>query len=130
MERTITVDGVGRLFRTSGLTPRIYRGITGRDVFKDIAQLEVGIAQQEITPELLMVFEDLSYTLLKQGNDFLPDEDERKIKPFPETPDAWLDTVEIWDIWDVFPSVAMLWREGNLTLVESKKKTPGEVIGS
>ena len=103
MERTIMVDGVGRLFKTSGLTPRIYRGICGRDLFRDIARLETEWKPGESNAELLLIYEDLAYTMAKQGNDALPDDDERKQKPFPDTPDKWLDTdlLSIGEIFDM-----------------------------
>lgn len=124
MEKTIMVDGVGRLFRTSGLTPRIYRGVCGRDIFQDIAQLELAVGSGSLSMDSYTIWENLTYTMAKQGNDALPDTDERKIKPFPETPDEWLDGIEILDIWDIFPQCAELWREDNQTIIESKKKTP------
>lgn len=124
MERTIKVDGVGRLFKTSGLTPRIYRGICGRDLFRDIARLETEWKSGESNAELLLIYEDLAYTMAKQGNDSLPDTDERKIIPFPETPDEWLDGIEVLSIYDVLPEIAKMWREDNQTTAISKKKTP------
>lgn len=126
MKKTIMIDGVGRLFRTSGLTPRIYRGVCGRDVFQDIAQLEAEVGSGGLSMDALRIFENLSYTMAKQGNDALPADAEGKYKPFPATPDEWLDTLEVFDIWDIFPQLAELWREGNQTIVESKKKTEAE----
>ena len=123
MERTIMVDGVGRLFKTSGLTPRIYRGICGRDLFRDIARLETEWKPGESNAELLLIYEDLAYTMAKQGNDALPDDDERKQKPFPDTPDKWLDGIEVLSIYDVLPEIAKMGREDNMTTAVSKKKT-------
>lgn len=117
MERIIVIDGIGRNFKSSGATPRIYRGICGRDLLTDLAKLEEG----KYTPEVLQIYEDMAYTMAKQGNDALPDNDERKIATFPSTPDEWLDTIEVLDIYDVLPQIAMLWKASNKTTVESKK---------
>ena len=124
MTKTIMIDGVGRLFKTSGFTPRIYRGVTGRDLLRDISRLETEYDPSKPMPvDLLTIYEDLAYTMAKQGNDELPDDDERKISPFPETPDEWLDGIEVLSIYDVLPQIARMWREQNQTTVESKKKT-------
>lgn len=117
MERIIEIDGIGRNFKASGATPRIYRGITGRDLLTDIAKLEEGA----YTPEVLEIYEDLAYTMAKQGNDALPYEDERKIASFPSTPDEWLDAIEVLDIYDVLPQIAALWRSSNEAKVAAKK---------
>lgn len=118
MEKIVYYDGTGHLFKASGFTPRIYRGITGRDLFVDLAKLET----QEYTPEHLEIYEDLGYTMAKQGNDALPDNDDRKITPFPATPDEWLDTIETFSIYDVLPQIAEFWRESEESTAEAKKK--------
>lgn len=117
MERIIEVDGIGRNFKASGATPRIYRGICGRDLLQDLVKLDSG----EYSPEVLQIYEDLAYTMAKQGNDALPPEDERKIASFPATPDEWLDTIEVLDIYDVLPQIASLWRASNESKVLAKK---------
>lgn len=117
MERIIVIDGIGRNFKASGATPRVYRGICGRDLLTDLAKLEEG----DYTPDVLQIYEDLAYTMAKQGNDALPPEDERKIATFPSTPDEWLDTIEALDIYDVLPQIAALWRASNMAKVAAKK---------
>lgn len=113
MERYINIDGTERLFKASGATPRLYRGITGRDLMLDLVKLEEG----DYSPEKLQIYEDLAYTMAKQGNDSLPDHEE-----FPKTPDEWLDTIECLDIYDVLPQIAQMWRDSTKPTVESKKK--------
>lgn len=117
MERFITIDGIGRNFKASGATPRIYRSVCGRDLLTDLAKLDSG----EYTPDLLLIYEDLAYTMAKQGNDALPDGDDRKIIKFPSSPDEWLDTIEVLDIYDILPQIAQLWRENQGTTVNAKK---------
>lgn len=117
MERIIEIDGIGRNFKASGATPRIYRGICGRDLLQDIGKLEAG----EYSIDILQIYEDLAYTMAKQGNDALPDNDERKIPTFPATPDEWLDTIEVLDIYDILPQIAQMWRESNNSTVSAKK---------
>lgn len=119
MERFIKIDGTPRPFKASGATPRLYRGICGRDLFVDLVKLET----EEYSAETLMIYEDLAYTMAKQGNDALPDTDERKIQPFPATPDEWLDGIQMLDIYDVMPQIAAMFRESEKTTVSSKKKT-------
>lgn len=118
MERIINIDGTGRCFKASGATPRVYRGVCGRDLFVDLARLDV----EEYTPDLLEIYEDLAYTMAKQGNEALPDNDERKIEPFPDTPEEWLDGIEVLSIYDILPQIAQLWRESEKQRVISKKK--------
>lgn len=119
MERIIEIDGIGRNFKASGATPRIYRGITGRDLLQDLVKLDSG----EYSTETLQIYEDLAYTMAKQGNDALPNDDERKISNFPATPDEWLDTIEVLDIYDVLPQIAQLWRTSNEAKVAAKKNS-------
>lgn len=118
MERYIAIDGTPRLFKASGATPRIYRGITGRDLMRDLAKLDTG----EYTPDLLLIYEDLAYTMAKQGNDELKKTDPEKAIDFPQTPDEWLDTIEVLDVYDVMPQIAQMWRDNTKTTIESKKK--------
>lgn len=121
MERFITIDGIGRNFKASGATPRIYRSVCGRDLLTDLAKLDA----EEYTPDKLLIYEDLAYTMAKQGNAALPDGDERKIRSFPATPDEWLDTIEVLDIYEILPQIAQLWRENQDTTVNSKKNSDG-----
>lgn len=122
MERTIIIDGVGRPFKASGLTPRLYRGLCGRDLFRDIIKLETELQPEDNDPGLLMIYEDLAYVMAMQGNDALSDNDERKITRFPETPEKWLDGLELFAIADTWPEIARLFYESTGTIVESKKK--------
>ena len=121
MERFINIDGIGRNFKASGATPRIYRSVCGRDLLTDLARLDA----DEYSPDKLLIYEDLAYVMAKQGNDALPDSDERKIKNFPATPDEWLDGIEVLDIYDILPQIAQLWRENQGTTVTAKKNRDG-----
>lgn len=117
MIREIMIDGTGHVFKASGATPRIYRGICGRDLLQDILKLDSG----EYTPETLQIYEDLAYTMARQGNDSLAEDDERKDHKFPLTPDEWLDTIEVMDIYDVLPQIARMWHDSQGTSVTAKK---------
>lgn len=138
MERIINIDGTGRCFKASGATPRVYRGVCGRDLMVDLSIIEKHAAvveaerqaaeaenrepeKIEFTTEILTIYEDLAYTMLKQGNQTLPDGDARKIMPFPDTPDEWLDGLEILDIYDILPQIIRLWSESERATVSSKK---------
>lgn len=142
MERIINIDGTGRCFKASGATPRVYRGVCGRDLMVDLsiiekhaaaidAEIQAAEAENrepekiEFTSEILTIYEDLAYTMLKQGNQTLPDGDIHKLQPFPETPDEWLDQLEILDIYVILPQIIRLWRESEKTTVTSKKNRPG-----
>lgn len=115
MERYIEIGGTEVMFKASGATPRIYRGVCGRDLLTDLIKLDTG----EYTPETLQIYEDLAYTMAKQGNDALGED---RNKNFPKTPDEWLDTIEALDIYDVLPQIAQLWRSSQQTTVNAKKK--------
>ena len=117
MIREIIINGTGHVMKASGATPRIYRGICGRDLLTDIAKLDSG----KYTPKTLQIYEDLAYTMARQGNDALADDDVRKNHEFPLTPDEWLDTIEVMDIYDVLPQIARMWRDSNTATVAAKK---------
>lgn len=115
MERYIDIGGSEVIFKASGATPRIYRGVCGRDLLTDLIKLDTG----DYTPDVLQIYEDLAYTMAKQGNDTLGD---KKDNNFPKSPDEWLDTIEALDIYDVLPQIAQLWRTSQKTTVSAKKK--------
>lgn len=123
MERIINIDGIARNFKASGATPRLYRGVTGRDLLVDFSKLENAKTDENglLSREVYQIYEDLMYVMAKQGNDALPAGDERKIATFPATPDEWLDTIETLDIYDMLPQIAQMWRLSNLSLIASKK---------
>lgn len=116
MEKTINIGGREVRFRASALTPRIYRAKTGRDMFTDIATLEmaIGVAAEKheaLPPSALTIFEDVAFTLAKQAD-----------ASIPATADEWLDTFDIFDIYVVLPQILSVWRTNMATTAKAKKK--------
>lgn len=124
-QKIISIDGRQVAFKATAATPRVYRQETGRDLIKDMQMLidQVNAAVEaaeddaegidlDLSPEMLTVFEDASYIMAKQAN---PEDT-------PATADKWLDTFEMFSIWQVLPEILDLWKLNNASLSESKKK--------
>ena len=115
MTRNITIDGKEVAFKASAAIPRIYRLKYGRDIYKDIAALEVSVNEND--PERsgldsfsLEIFEDLAYIMHKHA---VPDA--------PDTIEEWLDEFNTFSIYQVLPELIELWGMNVQTQVESKK---------
>lgn len=115
MTRNIVIDGKEVAFKASAAIPRIYRLKYGRDIYKDIASLEVSINEND--PERsnldsfsLEIFEDLAYIMHKHA---VPDA--------PDTIEEWLDEFNTFSIYQVLPELIELWGMNVQTQVESKK---------
>ena len=122
MDKTITIDGREIKFRATARTPRLYRMFTNRDMIKDMnilskAYKETKKAKDDggfgnLTTQHLMIFEDCAYVMARHAT---PDMQE-------QTADDWLDTFEMFDIYEIFPQIFELWNLNTATTAESKKK--------
>lgn len=115
MTRNITIDGKEVAFKASAAIPRIYRLKYGRDIYKDIAALEVSVNENDpeksgIDSFSLEIFEDLAYIMHKHA---VPDA--------PDTIEEWLDEFNTFSIYQVLPELIELWGMNVQTQVESKK---------
>ena len=117
MEKDIQIDGKAVLFKASGNTPRMYRVMFQRDIFKDISKLRTAISKAVgengasfLEIESLEVFENVAYVMYRQGNP------EAK-----ESIETWLDGFETFSIYEILPEIIELWNLNNEQISESKK---------
>lgn len=121
MDRTINIDGKDVKFRATARTPRLYRGIIGRDMIQDMNQLrkaynkavETKGSAEEVQLSMidLEIFENAAYIMARHAN---PDIIE-------QTPDEWLDGFNMFSIYQVLPELLKLWAMNEATTAVSKK---------
>ena len=116
LTKTINIDGVETTFRASAAVPRMYRIKFGRDIYKDLSQLEKAVGDgDESASNLdmfsLEMFEDLAWVMAKHADP----------KGVPESPDEWLEQFNTFSIYQVLPELIELWGLNVQTQVESKK---------
>lgn len=124
MDKTIQIDGREIKFRATARTPRLYRMLTNRDMIKDMNILikAFGDAKNDkdnndklmskLSTQHLMIFEDSAYVMARHANPDMPE----------QSPDEWLDTFEMFDIYTIFPQIMDLWNMNTVTTADSKKK--------
>jgi len=118
IRKTIEIDGVPVTFQASAATPRLYRNLFGRDIFADMDHLMTAIkGQQEGASGLdtftLELFENAAFTMAKQATPSIPDD-----------VIVWLDSFEMFSIYQILPHILELWGVNLETLAEAKKKDP------
>ena len=117
MERTIKIGGAELRMRASALIPRLYRFRFGRDLIKDMSQLEQSYRKamnlkEDATDEEkqdaqfsvldLTIFENVAWCMAKNADASVPD-----------SPDEWLDSIDgVFSIYEVLPSILELWASG------------------
>ena len=127
MERTIKVGGAELRMRASALIPRLYRFRFGRDLIKDMGQLEKAYkkaanlkddATDEERQEAqlsvidLTIFENVAWAMAKNADPNVPND-----------PDEWLDTIDgIFSVYEVLPQILELWTAGLETTSRPAKK--------
>ena len=114
--RNIEIDGVEVAFKASAAIPRIYRIKFGRDIYKDLKQLEKSIGntkEEDSTLDIfsLELFENIAYIMASHAD-----------KNIPNTPEEWLDSFSTFSIYQVLPQLIELWGLNTQTDIESKKK--------
>lgn len=121
MDKIIKVDNKDIKFRATARTPRLYRALTMRDLIKDIKTLtehfkeakeagEDGVGGLSI--EDLTIFENVAYVMARHAN---PDMSEKNA-------DDWLDSFDMFSVWEVLPQILELWQLNNVQTSKSKKK--------
>ena len=100
MDKIINIDGREVKFRATARTPRLYRAIIGRDMIVDMQKLKEAYSKKNtLSMEDLMLFEDTAYIMARHAT---PDMEEK-------TPDDWLDTFNMFSIYEVLPQILELW---------------------
>lgn len=120
MEKTIDIGGKEVRFRASGATPRHYRNIFGGDMLVDMARLADSMdgakdGGSSLPVESLEVFENIAFIMAWHAAKAHGEE-------FPDTPEEWLDEIEVMSIYNVLPELISLWGANQKTIVKSKKK--------
>ena len=115
MEKVIEIDGKEIKIRATAAIPRLYRIKFGRDIMKDMQDIQKAMEKSDKEPipmKMLEVFEDVAYLMAKHAN---PDMEAKTVED-------WLDGFDTFSIYIVFPQLLELWRANNQTLVSPKKK--------
>lgn len=117
MDRIINIDDRDIKFRATARTPRLYRALIGRDMIIDMNKLKKAYEKrknegEDIDISNLQIFEDTAYIMARHAN---PDMEEK-------TADEWLDTFNMFSIYEVLPQILELWAVNTQQTSQSKKK--------
>ena len=117
MDKIVTIDGKEVKFRATARTPRLYRAIIGRDMISDMNRLRKAFdpnnaEDSNLDAINLQIFEDAAYIMALHAN---PEMTER-------TPDEWLDTFDMFSIYEVLPHILELWKINTKQTSMAKKK--------
>lgn len=127
MDRIIEIDGKNVKFRATARTPRLYRGILGRDMIQDMNKLrkayrkateikEDATEEEKLEAQMsaadLEIFENAAYIMARHAT---PDN-------IPDNPDEWLDSFNMFSIYQILPKLLELWALNNATTSTAKKK--------
>lgn len=116
IKKVIEIDEKPVPFKASAAIPRIYRLKYGRDIFKDLTQLESSVKQGDakssgLDIESLEIFENIAYVMAKHANP--------KIN---EDTSEWLEQFNTFSIYQVLPQLIELWGLNVQTTVYQRKK--------
>lgn len=122
MDKVIRIDDRDVEFRATARTPRLYRMLIGRDMITDMSKLSKSFKRVQeaekngedysFTSQDLQIFEDTAYVMARHAT---PDMEEK-------TADEWLDTFDMFSIYEVLPDLLILWGENQRTTSTPKKK--------
>lgn len=117
MDKTIRIGEREVKFRATARTPRLYRALIGRDMISDLNKLQKKFSKVKEGEETLdvmdlQIFEDTSYIMARHADP----EIEQK------TADDWLDTFDMFSIYEVLPQVLELWAINTAQTSTPKKK--------
>jgi hypothetical protein len=113
--KKIEIDGKEVLFRASAAIPRLYRIKFRRDIYKDLAQLEIAVDTSTEDGSMLdtfslELFENIAYMMARHADPTIPD-----------TPEEWLEDFNTFSIYQVLPQIIELWGLNIESEVKSKK---------
>ena len=116
LTKTITIDGQEVKLRASAAVPRMYRIKFGRDIYKDLHDLEKSVGENDENASSLdmfslELFENIAYIFCKHTDP----------QNVPDTVDEWLEQFSTFSIYQVLPEIIELWGLNVQTDVESKK---------
>lgn len=121
IKQMIEIDGQQVAFKASAAIPRIYRIKFGRDIYKDLRELETGINNNNpdassLDTFSLEIFENIAYTMAKHADSNVPDSVEE-----------WLDSFNTFSIYTILPQLIKLWGLNVQTDVEAKKNIEASI---
>ena len=102
--KKIEIDGQEVEFRASAAVPRMYRIKFGRDIYKDLRQLETSVGENDEDASgldlfSLEMFENIAFIMAKHAS---PD-------TVPSEPDEWLEQFNTFSIYQILPQLIELW---------------------
>lgn len=114
--KTIEIDGKQVEFRASAAVPRLYRFKFRRDIIRDMMKLKKAfLANQTEGKEFevidLELFENIAYIMAKHAD-----------KNVPGSVEEWLDSFNMFSIYEIVPALLELWMLNEETMAEAKKK--------
>lgn len=116
IKKKITIDGQEVAFKASAAIPRIYRLKYGRDIFKDLSKLEMGVkenneGQSTLDIESLELFENIAFVMAKHADPSIC-----------EDTSEWLEQFNTFSIYQVLPQLIELWGLNVKSESEQRKK--------
>lgn len=119
--KTITIDGQEVRLRASAAVPRMYRIKFGRDIYKDLRDLEKSVGENSEDASALdmfslELFENISYIFALHADPV----------GVPDTPDEWLASFSTFSIYQILPEIIELWGLNTKTL-ETAKNHPAQL---
>ncbi len=114
--KTLKIDGIDVTFRASAAVPRMYRAKFGRDIMKDMANLQTAVDDgnkdaSNLDFGTLELFENMAWVMAKHADP----------QNVPETPDEWLEQFNTFSIYEVLPEIMDLWGMNTKTTVPTSK---------
>ena len=114
--KKIEIDGQEVEFRASAAVPRMYRIKFGRDIYKDLRQLETSVGENDEDASgldlfSLVMFENIAFIMAKHAS---PD-------TVPSEPDEWLEQFNTFSIYQILPQLIELWGLNVQTQVDARK---------
>lgn len=107
MKKDIIIGEKSVPLSASALTPFSYKKLFGRDIVKDIQDLQKNSKSGELDPEMVAM---MTYTMAREAN--------KDIEPLEE----WLSQFELFDLYQSFGDVIQLWGLNEETHSKPRKK--------
>jgi len=115
--KTVKIGEQEVTFKSSAGTPRMYRIMFKRDIFVDLQKLakaakdKGGDDSEDFEIEDLEMFENVAYVMAKSAD------------PSIGSIEDWLDSFEMFSIYEILPEILDLWGENMFT---QSKPAPGK----
>lgn len=107
---------LAHIHKESAAVPRLYRIKFGRDIYKDLRQLEKSVGENDednsnLDLFSLEMFEDLAWLMARHADP----------ANVPDSPEEFLDQFNTFSIYQILPQLIELWGLNVQTEVESRK---------